>query len=917
LALASVLAGLSFLALLVAVQGARLSSDAIPGTALAPPPGVEARALDAYKNSGLSFVANRGQTDARVRYYAAGPGYAFRFMPDKVVLSLGGRKRAVSLHLAPIGANPRARLEAGERAPGTVNYLVGSDRQTGVPAYREVAYRELWPGIDMVFKGEGGRLKYEFHMRPGADPSRIRLAYRGATRLRTGRRGNLLIGTAAGTLRDSRPRSFQSAAGKRTPVESHYVLEEGGNAYGFGLGPGYDADRALVIDPGLVYSTFISGLSDDDFGYALAIDASGSAYVTGRSYSPDYPTTPGAFDTANASADAFVSKLDPSGSALDYSTYLGGSGSEVGYGIAVDSSGSAYVTGHTASADFPVTPGALDTTLGYSDGFVLKLAPAGDAVIYGTYLGGALYDEARAIAVDETGNAYVTGYAASADFPTTAGAFDTTRNGGADVFVSKLDTTGSALLYSTLLGGTGAGQETGTGIAVKDGRAYVAGYTPSSNFPITAGAADTNFGGALEGFVSKLDPSGSALDYSTFLGGASDDSSWGLALDASANAYVTGSTKSSDFPTTADALDSGLDGSDDAFVSKIVADGSAFAYSTYLGGSSADGGFAIAVDPDGGAEVGGVTFSTDFPTTAGAFDTSFNGSTTRDAFVARLDAAGSSLPYSTYLGGIYGDEVRGVANDAAGDTYVAGWTQSPDFPTTPGSYDPNGDPTNRADVFVTKLGTSSSPGYPRPKGASPLRVSLVPAFKECTDANTTHGAPLESPACGPPVQESGHLTIGTPDAPSNSKSANSIGSLFLRSVPGNASTVADEADVSVTASITDVRNANDLSDYTGSLRISLALQVTDRSNGPTKSDPATGSTRFDVAVPCTATTGTEDIGSTCSVVTSADAVVPGAIKESVRTIWQTDQVQVWDGGADGDVETAPDTVFARQGVFVP
>jgi hypothetical protein len=658
--------------------------------------------LDSYGKLPLSFVPNAGQVDRSVRYQARGPGFDFNFTPDKAVLSFTRGDQGVALHLTPLGASKGARLEGRGKRDARVNYLIGHERHTNLQTYRAIAYRELWPGVDLVFRSGRGALKYELRVAPGADPSKVRLGYRGADRLSLGARGDLLIDTPLGTLRDSRPHSYQRIGGKRIPVASRYALRRGGNAYGFELDSSYDARHPLVIDPGLAYSTFLGGVGGEH-GLGVAVDGAGNAYVTGFTSSLDYPTA-GAFDPSqNGNSDAFVTKLDASGSALAYSTYLGGNGYDEGAAIAVDGNGSAYVTGQTQSGNFPTTPAAFDTThFGFRDAFITKLDPSGSALAYSTYLGGAPDDEGFGIAVDASGNAYVTGRTRSPGFPTTPSAFDRRFNGGFyDVFVTKMDATGSAALYSTYLGG--ADWDEGVAIAVDEaGDAYVTGRTVSANFPTTAGAIDRSLAGYEDAFVTKIRMSESALAYSTYLGGDSFDEGFGIAVDGSGSAYVSGFTFSSDFPTTAGAFDRTHDGSD-AFVSKLDSLGAGLVYSTYLGGTSADDASGVDVDGNGRAHVTGRTVSLDFPTTQDALDRTFNGGSW-DAFVTTLDAAGSGLEYSTYLGGAEFDVGQGIAVDTTGNAYVSGATSSPDFPTTEGAFDStfNGQ-GGFTDVFVTKL----------------------------------------------------------------------------------------------------------------------------------------------------------------------------------------------------------------------
>ena len=666
------------------------------------------QALAAYAKLPLAFIANAGQTDARVRYSAQGAGFSVFLTRREAMLSLQRpgkqrRGRGVALALRFVGSNRNVAIRGERPGPGSVNYLLGNDPaewRTGARTYERVVYRNLWPSVDMVFAGQNGELKYEFLVRAGARVRDIRLAYGGAKRLSLDRQGNLRIDTSLGVLTDTRPLSYQLVAGKRVPVRSSFALDRRGTGYGFALGRGYDRRYPLVIDPHLAYSTYLGGVSED-WGSSIAVDAAGSPYVTGYTISSDFPTTAGAFDTTfNGSGDAFVTKLDASGTALVYSTYLGGSGEDHGNAITLDATGSAYLTGSTSSADFPTTPGAFDTTFnGDGDALVMKLDASGAELGYSNYLGASGDDRGSGIAVDGVGSAYVTGVTGCpppppdrprtcSDFPTTPGAFDTTLNGYLDAFVTKFDASGAALVYSSYLGGSR--NDSGAGIAVDGvGNAYLTGRTGSGNFPTTAGAFSTTINGDSDAFVTKLNASGDALVYSSYLGGRGfgGESGYGIALDAAGSAYVTGYTISSDFPTTAGAFDTTFNGFLDAFVTKFDASGAALVYSSYLGGndSTGDFGYGIAVDGAGSAYVTGYTGSSDFPTTADAFDTTLDGPD--DAFVTKLDASGAGLVYSSYLGGSDGDYGYGIALDAAGSAYVTGYTISSDFPTTAGAFD--------------------------------------------------------------------------------------------------------------------------------------------------------------------------------------------------------------------------------------
>ena len=493
-----------------------------------------------------------------------------------------------------------------------------------------------------------------------------------------------------------------------------------------------------MIDPGVQFTTFLGGNSNET-GAGIAVDGSGDSYVTGTTQSPDFPTTTGAFQrtgSASSSADAFVSKLNPNGTALVYSTFVGGSNMESGNGIAVDTGGNAYVTGTTKSSNFPTTSGAFDRSLNLpgncprcavdnTDGFVFKLNATGSRLTYSTYLGGgADIDSPRGLAVDGTGSAYVVGETASSDFPTTAGAFSRTRSGSIDEFVTKLNPAGSALTYSTFLGG--ALVDNGQGIAVDSGgNAYALGFTSSTDFPTTPGAFDRTANGAFDTTLTKLNPTGSALGYSTYLGGQDFDGGSDVTLDGSGNAYVAGSTSSPDFPTTPGAFDTTPNGND-AFVTKVDAAGSALVYSTLLGGSASDSANGIVVDPAGNAWLAASTTSADFPVSADASDGTFNGA--GDAVIAELDAAGSALPYATFLGGSKSEGARDIGRDAAGNLYVTGSTFSMDFPATVGAFDTvwNGDPVIFwGDAFVSKLSLTggTTPPAPPPVPAAPTLVS--------------------------------------------------------------------------------------------------------------------------------------------------------------------------------------------------
>ncbi len=694
----------------------------------------------------VAFVPNRGQTDPRVRYYAVGHRYAFFATRDELMLSLSKGKpaRHLALALRFLDRSPQTKVTAVKKLPGSVNYLAGrnhADNRIGLARYRDIVYRNLWPQIDLRLHERAGVLKYEFHVRPGGRVSDIRLAYAGAQRLTLDSNGALRIKTALGVLRDSRPITYQTIAGKRVPVSSSYRLDDRGKAPRFAFTVGrHQRGHELVIDPGVQFTTFLGGNSNE-IGAGIAVDANGNSYVAGTTQSPNFPTTTGAFDrtgAANNFADAFVTKLNPAGTALVYSTFVGGSDMEFGNAIAVDSNGNAYVTGTTKSSNFPTTGGAFDRSLNTpgdcprcgidnTDGFVFKLNAAGSRLTYSTYLGGgADIDSPRGIAVNGAGNAFVVGETPSSDFPTTSGAFRRTKAGQIDMFVTKLNPAGSALAYSTFLGG--AQVDNGQSVAVdSSGNAYALGASSSTNFPTTAGAFDRTANGGFDATLTKLNPAGSALVYSTYLGGQDFDGGNDVTLDGARYAYVAGTTTSTNFPTTPGAFDTTPDGND-GFVTKFNAAGSALVYSTMLGGSASDSANGIVLDDAGNAWLAANTTSANFPVSADAPDRTINGGS--DAVFAKLNATGSALPFATFLGGSQSEGANDIGRDAAGNLYITGSTFSMDFPATVGAFDTvwNGDLSIFwGDAFVSKLSLTggSTPPAPPPVPAAP--TLLAPA----------------------------------------------------------------------------------------------------------------------------------------------------------------------------------------------
>lgn len=668
----------------------------------------------------LYFVENKGQVEKCVKYHIKMPYGSVYFTPEEIAYQFLHKKSkenteeqrsflkekespqgitAENFMMKFIEANERVQVRGMDEIETRVSFFRGKDPRNwvkGARTYKKVLYKELYPQIDLIVYGSRGRIKHEYRVRVGGEVEKIKARYEGIESLRINERGQLEIVGSKGVLREDVPLSFQIIDNKKVEVKTEYMVDKD-NTLRFKVRK-YRKDKELIIDPGLEYSTYL-GSSDQDYGWGIAVDKSGNAYVTGKTSSSSFPTTPGAYDaTYNSNGDVFIAKFNSKGTRLLYSTYLGGSDSEGGAGIEVDGSGNAIVFGSTESSDFPTTPGAYDSSHnGKEDVFIAKLNSAGTDLLYSTYLGGSSGDYGSGIAADGSGNAYVTGWTYSTDFPTTPSAYDATYNNYGDGFIAKLSSAGTGLLYSTYLGGSM--EETCSEIAVdKNGNAYVTGQTRSLSFPTTSGAYDKNLDGIRDAFITKLNSTGTGLLYSTYLGGDLTDGAFGIAVDESGNAYVTGETWSLDFPATPGAYDTSLSGFIDAFATKLNSAGTNLIYSSYLGGSGHDYGYSITVDGNGNAYLTGSTGYSNFPTTSGAYDTSFNGGLA-DAFLTKFNAKGTDLLYSTFLGGDDDEEGHGIALDESGNAFVAGKTNSTDFPTTSGAYGTSH--RGSYDVFVT------------------------------------------------------------------------------------------------------------------------------------------------------------------------------------------------------------------------
>jgi hypothetical protein len=699
-----------------------LASDAI----------FKAPSVQALARKPLHFEANQGQFNPQARFISRGQGYTLFLTNIESIVTLNGRRvKAGGLPKQEVpvvrmswkGADPKARLAGLEEMEGKTNYLIGNDPsvwRTDVPSYAKVRCENVYPGVDLVFYGNQQQLEYDFVVAPGADPNVIRLAFAGQERLSIDRLGNLVIHAGTEKMLQKAPVIYQEINGTRLLIAGSYI-RKGKREVGFKLAS-YDTGKTLFIDPVLSFSSFLGGNGMDEAAAGIAADGSGNTYVTGYTKSTNFPGTSG---RSGSDFDAFVTKVNSAGSIV-YSTFIGGTADDRAYGIVVDGSGTVFITGETSSGNaFPNVGGLTNGDSG-PDAFLCRLNAAGSTLLYSTKLVGGSSDLGFAVAADNSGNAYVAGMTVSGApfplWPNSSNASSLIGPGGSyDAFIAKINTnaTGSAALkYVTRFGG--ASWDYAYGVALDSGgNTYVTGYTTSGNFPIAGSPYQPGCGtdGACNGyrdvFVTKVDPTGGHLVFSTFLGGSEDDYGYAIALDKTNNAYVTGKTTSKDFPGTSGHFQSGHAGMFDVFVAKLNSSGSALAYATYLGGNSDDAGQAIAVDSGGNAYVTGSTYSRIIPfPTRNPIQAALNG-TNSDAFVATLNPAGTALLFSTYLGGSGnisgGDKGYAIAVDPKGNIHVAGQTDSSDFPVTAGAFQPTHGTGGYFDSFVTRISPIVSP----------------------------------------------------------------------------------------------------------------------------------------------------------------------------------------------------------------
>ncbi len=675
-------------ALLLGLQALVLNVTAPPTQ---PDSAGAANAQAGFAHLPLAFEPNQGQAGDGVDFLVHHGQAVTAFSGTSATTSVGGKEVAMSL----VGGTD-ARFAGQSELPSKTNYFVGNDQSqwhSDIPNFQKLLAKNVYPGIDLSYYGTNSTLEHDFIVAPGANYRQI--AFTVGEHPTLDADGNLILGSGESALTLKKPVSYQGGDSAKQTVASRFELD--GDIVRVTLGNDYNPAERLVIDPALVYSTYLGGSTSDEQSNTIAVDQNGNAYVAGFTNSTNFPTSSPYQASTNGGNEVFVTKFNATGSSLIYSTYLGGSSHDGVKALAVDASGNAYLFGNTTSSNFPTSsPFQAANGGGANDAFLTKLNAAGSALLYSTYLGGNGQDGAGGIAVDSSGSAYVIGYTLSTNFPT-ASPYQASKMNTFDAYITKFNPSGTSLVYSTYLGTNGS--DNGYGIAVDtSGNAYLLGDTSSSSFPTSSPFQASYAGGASDLFVAKLNASGSALTYSSYLGGSGVEWSGGIAVDASGAAYIAGYTTSTDFPTASPIQASHAGATYDSFVTKINAAGSAMVYSTYLGGTGDDDARAIALDASNNAFVVGETSSTNFPI-ASAYQAT-NGGGFRDAFVTKLNSAGSAFSYSTYLGGSGIDYGSDIAMDLSGDAFVTGYTDSTNYPTASAFQASN---AGGFDVFVTQL----------------------------------------------------------------------------------------------------------------------------------------------------------------------------------------------------------------------
>lgn len=656
---------------------------------------------EAYGKLPLSFEAPpRSVTNAQ--FVARGAGYRLGINPHQVQIQLYPTHRVsrpqrqntaplpkpTQFKMEVVGANAAAQARTSEPLNAKANYLVGKNPaqwQQNLPTFGRIEYAEVYPDINLVYYGNQRQLEYDFVVKPGADPQQIKLKFDGAEQVNINSAGELVLRAENREIKHHKPFVYQEVNGQKQQIEAEYAMLAN-NEVGFRLGR-YNPMLTLVIDPVLAYSTYFGGGAGEII-FDIAIDRQGASYITGVTASADFPVKhalQSELKVGEEDYDVFVAKLRADGSALVYSTYLGGTDYDLGVSLTTDARGNVYVSGYTESSYFPTAHPLQAKYRGEGDTFVAKLSAAGDQLLYATYLGGTGADSGGSIKLDGRQNPYLIGYTKSADFPT-QNALQDTLKGDIDLFVAKLAADGSALRYATYFGGSGNESLVSSALIVdNDGYAYVMTDTDSKDFPTEKPLQAKFAGGESDLVLAKFKPDGSGLVYSTYLGGSEKDASGNqLAVDQRGNLYLAASTSSTDFPTH-NAYQSQYGGGEmDGIIAKLNPAGSALLYATYYGGSARDEIFGMDVDTTGHIYVGGNTTSPNLPL-ANALQWQFAGAgaelQTGDAFVAKFSANGKVLQFGTYFGGSDDEDVFALMLDTRDNVYLAGSTRSTNFPT--------------------------------------------------------------------------------------------------------------------------------------------------------------------------------------------------------------------------------------------
>ena len=749
--------------------------------------------IERYGKIPLNFEINQGQANSSTRFISRGVGYSLLLEDRDAVLILSnkqasGAARGASapknkenvatdvIRMQLAGSKTTAHPVGSEKLDGTVNYFRGTSPtqwQTAIPTYGKVGYSNVYPGIDLVYYGNQRHLEFDFEVSPNGRTESIQLRFAGTKKLSLDREGSLTIVGSNGKVSFHKPIIYQIDSNGKHFIEGGFVLSAA-DTVSFRVG-NYDRTKSLVIDPILSYSTYLGSFGT---GYAITTDASGNAYITG-SAGLDFPNTPGAPEQigtpkGDGLVSAFVAKLNSSGTALIYSTYLSGTGNDFGKAIAVDKEGNAYIAGSTNSTDFPTTQDAFQTqnkAIPYATSFITKLNSTGTAIIYSTYLGGShiknsgqftvpgTLDTPVSIGVNEEEEAFIAGLSGATDFPTTAGCYQNVNNAKAtSTFLTRFNASGTALVYSTYLGGSGTEEPTGAFLDTA-GDLYVAGATSSSDFPTTTNAllkTSPSGGFGWKGFVTKMNPAGTELVYSTYF----YDAITAMTVDPSGEAYVGGSTIFNSIPTTSGAFQPSVKPlSQNVFIAKLNSSASNLVYSTYLGGSKNDAGGtgedyvqSITLDPSNNAILAGTTDSTDFPTTPGALsaqNTSWIESLGYGAYIAKFNGTGTALLYSTYFGGSgdpsfnQGDDITSIVSDASGNIYATGVTSSTDFPVTADVFQPY--PLSES-AFVTKFSGAEMTALPLTTTDVTADVNSQVSGDPVTFTAVVHGNGVHTPS---------------------------------------------------------------------------------------------------------------------------------------------------------------------------